>query len=554
MWAAPRVALPTSDKPMGSRKMSTAPTTRLHYAPNANLANGSYDASGDPGSIGFNLADISSQADADSLPTGVQGLLWIGGDTVAQAESIIAETANDPKIYGYYVADEPSDSDLATVKAIDDYIAQNATGKVSFIVAENDGTPTAPSYAATPQSTDSNLIGLDPYPVRPQFTNGVNYSVISAAVQEAESVGWRQSQIVPVYQAFGGGGYGGSEGWTLPTAAQEETILSTWAEYTPTPAFDYAYSWGTQDGDTAISDDPALQAVFAAHNAASTNPPDVLTPYATTITATAGQSFSATVATFTDSNPAIAASGLTATINWGDGTTSAGTVTGSDGSFAVTGSHTYSGAGSDTVAVTLSEDPPGTASATADSTATVSAPRSTGAIMTATDRSGVTANVPVITSHSLATTVGEGTVNQLVYSGADLVWFTNIASETLQFGTGPGNMKFLNPGTLTATGGAGADTLSANSGNNTFIAGTGTLTVKGGSGDDSYVFHAGDGLLTIEDFSLTRDNLTVDKSLQGAFQETSDGSGGVMLTFGTADHGIHLVGVPLLAQSAIHFV
>ena len=33
------------------------------------------------------------------------------------------------------------------------------------------------------------------------------------------------------------------------------------------PGFDYAYSWGTQNGDTALSDAPAsLRQVFAASN------------------------------------------------------------------------------------------------------------------------------------------------------------------------------------------------------------------------------------------------------------------------------------------------
>ncbi|MGC2783579.1 MAG: hypothetical protein WA397_07045, partial [Roseiarcus sp.] len=33
--------------------------------------------------------------------------------------------------------------------------------------------------------------------------------------------------------------------------------------------FDYTYSWGAQEGDTALGQDPALQQVFAAHNAGS---------------------------------------------------------------------------------------------------------------------------------------------------------------------------------------------------------------------------------------------------------------------------------------------
>ena len=68
---------------------------------------------------------------------------------------------------------------------------------------------------------------------------------------------------MPDYQAFGGGTYAK---WILPTATQEEQMLSRWGSLLPNPAFDYAYSWGTQLGDTALSNDPALQKVFAAHN------------------------------------------------------------------------------------------------------------------------------------------------------------------------------------------------------------------------------------------------------------------------------------------------
>ena len=102
-------------------------------------------------------------------------------------------------------------------------------------------------------------------PVQPQFSGGVNYSIIPASVKAAEAWGIPQGQIVPVYQAFGGRGYAA---WTLPTASQEQQILATWGEVVPQPAFDYAYSWGTQADDSALVNTPALQSVFAAHNSA----------------------------------------------------------------------------------------------------------------------------------------------------------------------------------------------------------------------------------------------------------------------------------------------
>src|SRR5215472_13367928 len=63
-----------------------------------------------------------------------------------------------------------------------------------------------------------------------------------------------------------------------------------------------------------------------------------------------------TVATFTDTNIGDMAGDFTATVNWGDGTTEVGTVTGQNGSFAVAvpgSTHFYSDAGTDTITVTV---------------------------------------------------------------------------------------------------------------------------------------------------------------------------------------------------------
>jgi hypothetical protein len=98
---------------------------------------------------------------------------------------------------------------------------------------------------------------------------------------------------------------------------------------------------------------------------------DVLTGHGTSIAIQTNQPFSGTVATFTDTDSANVASDFAATINWGDGTTTAGTISGSNGAFVVSGTHTYTSPGSDTVQVTLADDAPGTATATATSTATV---------------------------------------------------------------------------------------------------------------------------------------------------------------------------------------
>src|SRR5256885_13963555 len=84
-------------------------------------------------------------------------------------------------------------------------------------------------------------------------------------------------------------------------------------------------------------------------------PRSTLFPYTTLFRS--GQLISnAVVATFDDSNTANVAADFTATIDWGDGTTSAGSVSGSGGTFSVAGTHTYAANGRDTI----NADPEGT--------------------------------------------------------------------------------------------------------------------------------------------------------------------------------------------------
>jgi GH35 family endo-1,4-beta-xylanase len=82
----------------------------------------------------------------------------------------------------------------------------------------------------------------------------------------------------------------------------------------------------------------------------------------------------ATVATFDNPNPTDTASSYTATIFWGDGSSSAGTITANgSGGFTVTGSHTYADPASYTLSVQISHVLGYTTPATVSGTATVTA-------------------------------------------------------------------------------------------------------------------------------------------------------------------------------------
>jgi hypothetical protein len=256
-----------SDAPTGC---TTGPQTSVHYA-----AGWSGDS---PGStLGFNLADVSSASEASALPAGFQALVWLGLCNGADATfiSTVQPFVGNAKVYGFYLMDEPDPTGQyappacspANLKAEADWIHANVPGTKTFIVMMNLGTDSAPSYDASynPANTDIDLYGLDPYPCQ-SANNGCDYTELASSVAAAKQWGIPEVAIIPVYQAFGGGGYAQ---WTLPTAAQTQTILTAWASLVPRPAFDYVYAWGSQQSDTALSQSPDLQAVFAAHNQSS---------------------------------------------------------------------------------------------------------------------------------------------------------------------------------------------------------------------------------------------------------------------------------------------
>jgi hypothetical protein len=248
------------------------PATSRHYAPNGNFGQaGQYL----PGTDGFNLADVKvhQKSELDSLPAGVRGLVWLGdcGGATASFQSAVDAYAGDPKLFGFYVMDKPLPSTCppAHLLAEDTWINAHVLGAVTFAILENLGSEKNPTFAGsyTPKNSGLDLIGLDPYPVRSELRSP-GYVEISEYVRVAEAQGWPLSAVVPVYQAFGGGNYpdDANGSWVLPSAAQERQLLADWAALVPHPKFDYTYSWGPQEDDTALSQSPALRAVFRVKN------------------------------------------------------------------------------------------------------------------------------------------------------------------------------------------------------------------------------------------------------------------------------------------------
>jgi hypothetical protein len=252
------------------------PGTSEHYTANGNFSGSTYE----PGADGFNLADVSSNAQTEALPSGVTGLVWVGtcAGATSSFDSFINSFVGDAKVFGFYLMDEPSppaiggDCLASSLKAESDYVHAHVPGTYTFIIEQDLSSSNHPTYQGgyNPANTDIDLYGLDPYPCRSEnpVAAPCTYSWLGLAVSAAGQAGIPAADIVPVYQAFGGGTWvdDGGGSYQLPTAAQESEIVSTWASLVPSPVFDYAYSWGAQDSDESLDASPALQQVFSAHN------------------------------------------------------------------------------------------------------------------------------------------------------------------------------------------------------------------------------------------------------------------------------------------------
>src|SRR5207249_2742910 len=148
--------------------------------------------------------------------------------------------------------------------------------------------------------------------------------------------------------------------------------------------------------------------------------------------ATEGASFARQVATFSDATLSAAASDFSATISWGDGISTPGTVSANGGgSFSVSGGHTYSDEGAFAITVTLTDV--GGASAVANSTAQV-------------------ADAPLTAAGSPVSSAEGGTFSGVVATFTDANANASASDFTAFISWGDGNTS---PGVITSTGSGG---------------------------------------------------------------------------------------------------
>jgi hypothetical protein len=128
-------------------------------------------------------------------------------------------------------------------------------------------------------------------------------------------------------------------------------------DYTGLAYYDNVFLTAWPDNSKTLAGNPNrpnLNIATAAVTVSGPTPTLGLAGKGTPITANAAQPFSGTVATFTGNSASVPLSSYVAGINWGDGTTSAGTVSlASGGGLSVSGNHTYVAGGTYVVGVVL---------------------------------------------------------------------------------------------------------------------------------------------------------------------------------------------------------
>jgi len=174
--------------------------------------------------LGFDLLDTgASRASVDALAPGQRALIWLGNlgnaDCAApdyswtQFTAAVDALAGHPKVFGYFLADEPHPkvcpNAAADIRRRADYIRAHDPSHVSFIVVldgsnQCDGGYGCEFSALRPAQTHVDLIGLDPYPCNvDNAASGCAYRKIDNIVWRARACGIPASALVPVFQAFG---------------------------------------------------------------------------------------------------------------------------------------------------------------------------------------------------------------------------------------------------------------------------------------------------------------------------------------------------------------
>ncbi|TYK44361.1 hypothetical protein [Actinomadura decatromicini] len=225
------------------------PTGTLHVALNMPAGDRAKAAA-----LGYNLFDTEpDEGDIASLPRGGRALVWVGNttcgpfapDDVSEFAGLVKRFADDERVYGWYLSDEPNPDEcpdvVGKIRQRADVVHRYAPRQKAFAsLTDWEMEPLKPS------ATHLDLVGLDPYPCRAEGGR-CDLTAIDRMLGQARRADIPSRMVVPVFQTFGQSCNAGDHNWRLPAAAEMRGMLARWDRFVPRPAFDISYSWGRQD-------------------------------------------------------------------------------------------------------------------------------------------------------------------------------------------------------------------------------------------------------------------------------------------------------------------
>ncbi|MGZ6862758.1 MAG: hypothetical protein ACXVF8_15125 [Blastococcus sp.] len=213
--------------------------------------------------LGFTAVDVTP-SQVQQLPENRKGLVWLGGydrktctlltsDAELRQQFATYRLAGDPRVLGYFVADEPN-TDHNCPQSVEQVRARSA------LVHSLDPDPRRftlvnvddPAEFAAFKST-VDVLATDPYPCR--VGGPCNSHLIPDRIASLRRAG--VTHYVAIVQAFAGAP------WRWPTARELQQMLDQWRRSDWCGVLVFSWTW---DGAN-LSDHPELLAVLKAFNA-----------------------------------------------------------------------------------------------------------------------------------------------------------------------------------------------------------------------------------------------------------------------------------------------
>jgi hypothetical protein len=333
-------------------------------------------------------------ATVPSLAYSYTGL--VNGDASASFSGALATAATSPSNVGSYAITQ------GTLAATGNYSIRSFSGG-TLIVTPAPLTVTVQAgqsmtYGGAVPALTYNYVGLVNHDSSAAFSGALATTATSSSNVGSYAItqGTLAANGNYTIGAFSGGSLTVNPATLTVTASSASRVYGT-----TNPTFTASYS-GFKNGQTlttsGVTGSPSLTTVAAPSSQVGTYPivaargnlaatnytfafvngtlsitPATLTATGTSFKATAGAPTTIAVATFVNADPFGGPGSYAASIAWGDGTSSSGTLTaGSAGVINVTGTHTYASAATCTVTVSITHLLGSTTPATARTTATVS--------------------------------------------------------------------------------------------------------------------------------------------------------------------------------------